>query len=307
MWQCSVCDSTFESESGLRRHMPNHRLRYHSGGRLESMTDSETQEVLQRSRAAQMNSRRRRRHHARLAAEGGAGAAPGPVTGPARERSPLQPGSLCLLTSYRPAGEKSSPDEPIDQLRWDRPDSDVDSEQDVDALFGPLWEAAGLPDLPTYAEAGAQTVDPPAVEAEVQAVPATSDVGLHPVPVPTRTVGFYTTGSSWADTLPQGMSIADVVQAVTERLGESVPSIVARLAGERVSRNSPGYRRLFCLVTAAAAGAQRALAQLFVQRRQEQQSTAPDDEAALYAVLRGLGEEVINWDLPEHYLREPRQ
>jgi len=47
MWQCSVCDSTFESESGLRRHMPNHRLRYHSGGRLDPMTDSEAQGVLQ--------------------------------------------------------------------------------------------------------------------------------------------------------------------------------------------------------------------------------------------------------------------
>jgi len=116
----------------------------------------------------------------------------------------------------------------------------VDSGQNVDALFGPLWEAAGLPDLPTYAEAGAQTFDPPAVKAEVQAVPATSDVGLHPVPVPTRIVGFYTARSNWADTLPGGMSISDVVQAVTERLGESVPSIVARLAGERVSRNSLG-------------------------------------------------------------------
>jgi len=87
------------------------------------------------------------------------------------------------------------------------------------------------------------------------------------------------------------MSVADVVQAVTERLGESVPSIVAHLAGKGVSHNSPGFRRLFCLV-ATAAGAQRALGRLFVQRRLEQQSTAPGNEAALHAALRGLGEEV---------------
>jgi len=84
----------------------------------------------------------------------------------------------------------------------------VDLGQDVDALFGPLWEAADLPDPLTYAKAGAQTIDPPAIEAEVQ--------------------------------------------AVTERLGESMPSTVARLAGERVSHNSPGYRRLYCPVTMAA-------------------------------------------------------
>ena len=164
----------------------------------------------------------------------------------------------------------------------------MSSGEDVDALFGPLWEAAGLPGLPTYTEAGAQTVNPPAEEAEVQAVPATSDVGLHPIPVLTRTVGFYTAGTSWADTLPRGMSVADVVQAVTERLGESMPSIVARLAGEGVSHNSPGFRRLFCLV-ATAAGTQRAFGRLFVQRRLEQQTTAPGDEAALHAALRGLG------------------
>ena len=252
MWQCSVCEIMFEMESGLRRHMPSHRLRYHSGGRLERMTDSEAEGVLQRSRMAQMNSRRRRRHRARLAAEGGAGAAPGLVVGPARERSPPQPGRLCLLTSYRPSGDESSSDEPIGLLRWDRQESDVGSGQDVDALFGPLWEAAGLPSLPTYTEAGAQTVNPPAEEAEVQAVPATSDVGLHLIPVPTRTVGLYTAGTSWADTLLRGMSVADVVQTITERLGESVPSIVARLAREGVSHNLRGFRRLFCLVATAA-------------------------------------------------------
>jgi len=163
------------------------------------------------------------------------------VVGPARERSPPQPGRLCLLTSYRPAGDESSSDEPIGLLRWDRQESDVGSGQDVDALFGPLWEAAGLPSLPTYTEAGAQTVNPPAEEAEVQAVPATSDVGLHLIPVPTRTVGLYTAGTSWADTLLRGMSVADVVQTITERLGESVPSIVARLAREGVSHNLQGF------------------------------------------------------------------
>jgi len=66
MPQCEVCGSSFDTESGLRRHMLVHGLRYHSGGQTELLTSEEVEKQTEQARLSQMNSKRRRRYRARV-------------------------------------------------------------------------------------------------------------------------------------------------------------------------------------------------------------------------------------------------
>jgi len=59
------------------------------------------------------------------------------------------------------------------------------------------------------------------VEAAVQVAPPTVDAVLDPMSVPRRNVSINVAGSVWANRLPGSLSIGQVVQAVTQRVGAS--------------------------------------------------------------------------------------
>ena len=163
---------------------------------MEHLSNEEAEWLFEQSRLSQMNSKRRRRHLERAAVEAAAGAAPGTAAGPALEGPPLQAGYLRQL-SFCPPDCADLPPEPEGPLRWDRPDVDVATAQDVDTVFGDLWPAAGLPGPPQLVEGETRTVAEAQVvrvEAAAQAATATVDIALDPVSAPCRNVGVYMSG-----------------------------------------------------------------------------------------------------------------
>ena len=132
----------------------------------------------------------------------------------------------------------------------------------------------------------------------VQATADHRDAGVGDAGAHVRTRGTQQHWPGSVGKLPAGLSLADVVNAVTEAAGQPPGVVASRLLVDRDPAPPEEIRMLqsYCLVAAAA---QRA-AGLEVLR---QASAAPMDDAARRR-LSAWAAEVANWDLPEVQLRQ---
>jgi len=141
--------------------------------------------------------------------------------------------------------------------------------------------------------AGSERPRPRHRRVAVQATATLQDIGVGDASAEVRSRGTQQHWTGDVARLPAGLSLADVVQAVTEAAGQPPAVVTSRMLVGRDPVPPEGIRMLqsFCLVAAAA---QRA-AGLKVLR---QASSAPADDAARRR-LAAWASDVANWDLPE--------
>ena len=268
---CSRCEVSFQSVAGWKKHMlAAHQEVWTADGRMTPADDDEVESRLAALRRSQQNSHRRRADKKK--ADAAASSSP-----PASR--------LCLL---------SSPTE----------------EQGAAAAVEMLMAGDWLDILPTSVDVAVQaTVDTCTVAAgserprprhrrvSVQATATRQDIGVGDATAEVRSRGIQQHWTGDVARLPAGLSVADVVQAVTEAAGQSPAVVASRMLVGRDLVPPEQIRMLqsFCLVAAAA---QRA-AGLEVLR---QASSTPADEAARRR-LAAWASDVVNWDLPEVQLR----
>ena len=271
---CSRCDMTFQSVAGWKKHLLSfHREVWTADGRMRPAAEDEIEARLAALRRGQFNSHRRRAEKQKA----GTAASPPP---PASRLCRLREEPMAVGEEGAAAAAQLLMEDLADVLP-EEVDVGVQASVDVrDAAAGPSR--------------------PPSRHRRV-GVQATTELSSTGVGDGDARVRSRATQRHWPGNigkLPAGLSLADVVKAVTEGAGQPPGVIASRmLRGRDPPPEETSMLQTYCLVAAAA---QRAAGLAVYDRA----TTASSDDAALRR-LCAWATEVASWDLPEVQLREP--